>query len=314
MRLGPLVVGGAVILLAGGLSCSSPSETVQQPDDPSGDSSGSGGESAQPRPAYEKRAIDAGGIVSARDEVGRPRFIWATRRIDASPGSTPEAAARQHFSRFAPAYGVEKNAVARTASLDVAATTRTRTGDYLVRLRQKVDGLEVYQGEVKIVMRSDMSLIALSGTPSDLTGAKPGGDFALSAGQALSRALGDLYGIAVPDGSTSSAKAARAPYVWLDLPSSSQIKLSEPARAKPVLYRDGNKLVKAYFMEFFSSDGPSTDSDAFRYIVAASDGRVLEQADLTHDVAFTYRVYADADAEGRPADGPTARPHAAPDR
>ena len=304
MRLRPLVLGGAVILLAGGLSCSSPSGT-DLPDDPSGNGSGSDGESAQPRPAYEKRAIDAGGIVSAKDEVGRPRFIWATRRIDASPGSTPEAAAQEHLVRFAPAYGVEKNAVVSNSSLDAAGTTRTRGGDYLVRLRQKVDGLEVYQGDVKIVMRSDMSLIALSGTPSDLTGSKPGGGFDLSAGQALSRALEDLYGISVPDASTSSAKAATGAHVWLDMPASSPIKLSEPARARPILYREGGKLVRAYFMEFYSSDGLSTDSDAFRYIVAADNGRVLEHADLTHDVAFTYRVYADADAEGRPFDGPT---------
>ena len=278
---------------------------------------------AKPPPPYAKRAIDAGGIISASDQDGRPRFIWATQRLEAAPGSTPQEAARQHFRRFAPAYGIERATAtlatsSSPAAVEVGSINRTREGDYLVRLVQKVDGLDLYRSDVKVVMRSDLSLIALTGTPSDLTGAKPAASsFQLSDGQALSRALGHLYGVAVPDAAASKSKTAQGSYSWLDLPSSAGVKLSEPARAKKIVYRDGDRLVKAYAMEFYSSDGSSTDSEAFRYIVAADDGRVLERNNLTADAAFTYRVFAETEGDLRPLDGPledfTPHPTGQPD-
>jgi hypothetical protein len=156
-------------------------------------------------------------------------------------------------------------------------------------------------------MRPDLSLIALTGTPSQVTGVKAASArFALGAGQALGIALSDLYGVTVPDGIASSTKAAQAPHIWLDIPASSPVALVEPARARKVFVPSGDRLVPAYFMEFFSHDQPGTSSDAFSYLIAADDGRVLDRHDLTADVAFRYRVFADADAEGRPADGPTA--------
>jgi large repetitive protein len=294
---------GALLLIAGGLSCSAPSSSAPPADDPSG--------SINTGAFYEKRANDAGGLVTASDDDGRPRFIWAASRPAARPGSTPESAARQHFDRFAPAYGITGKSL---AEVNAASTTRTRRGDYLVRLGQKVDGIELYRAEVKVLMQSDLSLVALSGTPSQLTGAKPGERrFQLSAGQALSRALTDLYSEPVPDALASATKAAQGSFAWLELPPSSAIKLSEPARAKKVLFRSGERLIGAYFMEFYSSHGLTPDSDAYSYVIAADDGRVLERRNLTQDVAFTYRVFADSDAEGRPFDGPVAdyTPHPA---
>ena len=296
---------GALLILVGGISCSAPSGTTSPPGDPS-DPSGS----VKVGALYKERAVSAGGLVTASDDDGRPRFIWASRRPAASPNSTPEQAAREHFTRFAPAYGLEGGAA---ANVEVGSISRTRRGDYLVRLTQKVDGVDVYRSEVKVVMQSDLALIALSGTPS-LGGAKPAdAAFRIAPGQALSRALSHLYGVAVPDAATSSARAVQGSETWLELPQAGSVQLSEPARARKVLYRSGDRLIAAYFMEFFSSNGPSTSSDAYSYVVAAGDGRVLEQHNLTSDAAFNYRVFAEATPEGRPLDGPIAdfTPHPA---
>jgi hypothetical protein len=306
MRSG-LVARGALLLLAGGISCSAPSGTAPPDRPPTG--------AVQTRSTFESHAIKAGGIVTAVDDDGYPRFIWARSRMDAASGSSPEAAAGQHFTRFASAYGIDGEA---RSGVDVGSVNRTGRGDYVVTLRQQVDGVELYRGMVRVVMRSDLSLIALSGTPSAVSGAKPDARrFMLTPGQALSRSLTHLYGVAVPEGAATSIKADQAPYVWLDLPAPATVQLSEPARAKKIYFRDGDDLVAAYFVEFFSSREQSTNSDAYRYLIAADDGRVLERTNLTHDVAFNYRVFAEPTAEGRPFDGPvsdfTPHPTGVPD-
>lgn len=295
-----ILVRGALLLLAGGISCAAPSGTAP-PDDPPGvDPSG---------PTGEVPASELGGLVSSVDIDGRPRFIWAKQRVAASPGLTVEDAAREHFARFAPSFGIRAHEVAEVAATPVG---NTRGGDHIIRLGQKVDGIEVYRSEVKVVMRSDLSLVAITGTPAPAVAAKPAASqFALTPGQALGRALSHLYRAAIPDAATSSLKAAEGPYTWLDLPSASSVKLSEPARAKKVFVPVGDALVPAYFIEFFSENGTGTGSDAYRYVVAADDGRVLDRRNLTADVAFSYRVYADSNAEGRPVEGPQANftPH-----
>src|SRR5262249_14906139 len=62
----------------------------------------------------------------------------------------------------------------------------------------------------------------------------------------------------------------------------------------------------------------TTDGDAYRYIFAADDGRLLERTNLKHYAAFNYRVWADDPANGgRPFDGPinalTPHPTGMPD-
>lgn len=290
-----ILIRGALLLLAGGFSCAAPSGTAPQGSPPA---------DVSPRSPDEVRASGAGGIVTAVDDDGRPRFIWASQRLAASPGLSAEDAAREHFARFAPSFGIGAHELAGMTATSLGGTRR---GDHVIRLGQSVDGIEIHRSEVRVVMRPDLSLIALSGTPSPVVAAKPAASqFRLTPGQALSRALSHLYGAAVPDAAASSLRAADPPNVWLDLPPSSSIELSEPARARKVFFLSGDRLVPAYFLEFFSGKGGGTTSEAYSYVVAADDGRVLEQRNLTSDVAFSYRVYADADGDGQPADGPQA--------
>ena len=301
--LGTVLLAG---LLAGIVSCTTPSGPVPGTAPP-----GARPVASQPRAAYAARATAAGGVVVSVDKVGLPRFIWATTMQAAAKASSPEAAARQHFARFAPAYGIEGDAADRVT---VETVSRTPHGEVLARLRQNVDGIEVYRGEIKVVMRPDLSLVALAGTPSSVTGAKPAHRrFLITSGKALGKALEHLYGVAVPAASAGAARAAQPSYDWLDLPSGASVRLSEPARAKKVFYRVGDHLVAAYFIEFYSSRGQTTSSDAYRYLVAADDGRVLERYNLTADVAFKYRVFAETTGDFRPLDGPIAdyTPHPA---
>jgi MYXO-CTERM domain-containing protein len=73
---------------------------------------------------------------------------------------------------------------------------------------------------------------------------------------------------------------------------------------KPILAPDGAHLVAAYFVELVLGSPARPESEVFRYLVAADDGRVLERRNLVADEAFTYRAWADP-ATFRPLDAPT---------
>jgi len=267
-----------------------------------GDSAGKPPATRVARSEYSARAAAAGGLVTSVDADGVPRFIWAAGAQPARHSGTPEQAALEHVARFAPAYGIDG-----AAGIRVASTTRTPRGDQLVRMVQEVDGIEIYRAELKAVVRPDLSLVALAGTPSRVTGARPADRvFRLTPGQAVSRALGDLYKASVPDGFESSMKEVEGNDRWVELPSLAAVQLSEPARARKVFFRDGDRLVAAYMTEFYSSRDARTDADAWRYLIAADDGRVLERQNLTEADAFNYRVYARNIGQKSPTDGPQA--------
>ena len=53
--------------------------------------------------------------------------------------------------------------------------------------------------------------------------------------------------------------------------------LSQPARAKRVMYRLPERLEPAYYVEV---DTPAPDDEHFGYVVGARDGRMLSRNDL----------------------------------
>ena len=60
----------------------------------------------------------------------------------------------------------------------------------------------------------------------------------------------------------------------------------------------------AYFLEVFGRTPASSDVDAYAYVIAADDGRLLYRENLTHNDAFTYRVWADTTGDMRCNDSP----------
>ena len=253
-----------------------------------------------PAPPSARRCwpCSAGGVVTSADAAGRPRFIRAvTRPAVAIAAVAPEAAAREHFARFAPAYGLAGDG--RRPGSKPARTGRTPAG--------RLPGAHAPAGRRHR---------GLPGRPQGRHAARP------VAGRPVGHALGHRRGqagrrplradpragpAAGPRGPVRRRPArgdrrrrprrprARSepgqPDVWLDLPRRRRrCSCPSPARARPIYYREGpgdERLVAAYFLEFFSSAERATTSDAYRYLVAAQDGRVLERHNLTADAAFT---------------------------
>lgn len=253
--------------------------------------------SAPPR----RVAAAVGGHASSVDQRGVPRFVWATNRKAAPVGKSPEDAARWHLSRYAPAQRLRS---ADLSTAEVAFTQNFGPGGYVVGLRQKVGGVEVYNGTVKVLMRPSRELVAISGSLQSTAAHLLDRNFRLGPEHALAGALTDLYGRPFAPAEMVDLKQPQENYQRFQL-SSKELRFTDPARVKKVYFPENGRLVPAYYVEFLAGRPTEDANDGYAYIVAANDGRILNRQDLVANEAFNYRVWADP-ADGRPLDGPQA--------
>lgn len=230
--------------------------------------------------------------------TGAPSLLWAAGRI-APDADTPEAAARAHLSRLARRDGLGPRAVEQA---DLRSVHRIG-GAVIVQLFRRHDGLEVVPGEVRVLMRGDLSLIAVSGAlPGRVAPAKddawtldPEGAVALAATHTLGRRV-----------EPSELRPARTTEdaVYFEAAGPSVLALPTPARARRVLFVKGDLPRYAYLVEGYFGTLEHPEALARRTVVAARDGALLEVRDLTADADFTYRVWAENTGDLRPLDGP----------
>ena len=269
---------------------------------------------AQPqRSSSEKSRVDlaaeAGGIVTSVDSDGVPKFVWAAGAKRGPAGATHDGAARWHLRQFARALDVTP---ADVSAADIVAIQTLTSGDVIVELRQRLAGVEVMGSNVKVLMRGDdHQLVAISGRPRSTIGAAT--RWERSREQALAAALSAQFGAQIA--ASSIATEAVSGEQRFRLPGGSGLEMSEAAAVRPVMFPLGGRLVAAYVTEFYAGQADSVDASAFRYVVAADDGRVLERRDLTVSEKkippsdppamdeFNYRVYAEPFNQ-RPLDGP----------
>jgi hypothetical protein len=211
--------------------------------------------------------------------------------------------------RFSRAHNVTPADLAESSARSIHVTN---SGDVIVTMRQQHEGLDVYGSDVKVLMRGDHSLVAISGHPVATGGAQT--RVARTPQDALAAALSDRFGAAVY---ASSIEAVAAPdgRQRFQIAAGSDLRMPEAAPVRAILYPSGGGLIAAYVTDFFAGTADSNESAAFRYVIAADDGRVLERRDLTVYEAgpnppsapppaeFHYRVFADP-ATQRPLDGP----------
>ena len=249
------------------------------------------------------------GVVAARDPGrGVPALLWTPGAPAAPRGLSAADAAREHLGRHAQAYGVSSAALAGLRTRFVHDTGR---GGIVVVLRQSVGGVDVFHGDIKLLLDRQHRLVAISGSPHPA--AHPGAvrPFVRSAPSAVTTALRDLYG----DAAAAVQLAPLAPrHGWqeLELASSTALRFDRPARLTRVWFPVGEALVPAQLVELHTRRGG--ERDVFQYVVAADDGRVLYRRDATARDSYQYRVWAEADGDRRPLDGPLVdwNPYPAP--
>ena len=258
-----------------------------------------------------------GGFIASVDQTtGRPTFVFAPKSTSKPQGADAASAARAHLAAFRDVYGLSDEAL-RTAT--VQQVHDTGRGGIIVHFRQRLDGIEVFESDAKVLMRRNRELVALSGSlhPRATKLARPGTrDFKLTPSTAVERSLKDLFGSDADGVKLSQDKDVdHAGYFRFSVANGkTPLVFSDPARAKKVFYPVGDELVPAYFVEVYAANKPTTSSEYVRYIVAAADGRILQRKNLSADIGF--KVFADP-VDGRPLDGPnvdlTPHPTGIPD-
>jgi MYXO-CTERM domain-containing protein len=267
---------------------------------------------ANPLARVSELAGRFGGLVASIDEQrGVPNFLWAVRGAHAAPppGTTPEAAARKYLQELAPVYGLSKMALRMAQVVQVHDLGQ---GAVVVTLRQRIHGADVHRNEVKVVMRQNLELVAISGNlhADAVPTGKPGSrTFRRGPEEALAAALKDRHEIAVDRKDVVDTQRVVGDYGYFDVAPGSAFRaanlhLVEPARVKKVFSPMPDRVVPAYFVEILSGEVKSVHSTGTAYVISADDGHVLFRQNLTHSDAFDYRVWAEPN--GRPLDGPQA--------
>ena len=186
----------------------------------------------------------------------------------------PIASARDHVVQLASVWNVSPLAV---PVLDEVGAVRI-PGGTITRVRQTIDGMPVWGGELRVLVRDNGELQTITGT---LVGRDRVRSWRM-----------------IDDRASAVARAARGAHV-------------DQALARTVWYPSGDALIAAWAVDAYTSDPASARGDATRTILAGDDGRVLERYSLEADAAFSYKVYAETSGEKHPLDGPQvdATPH-----
>ncbi len=252
--------------------------------------------------------VSPDGVAASIDEKsGVPTFLWAGKQQPVPPlafAGSAEGVATFYVGAYAHRWNLPATII---DSLELAHVHDTGRGGIVVTFRQRFGGIEVFRGEVKVLLARNLELVALSGSPSSRVKGK--GAFKLGAGDAITVGLNDLYGTSTKPADIVALKKQVADYHYFDLSSAAakqaRITLTEPFRLKKVFFPMPSGIVPAYWFEILASKADKGGSEVFVYVVAADDGRLLLRSNLTESDVNSYRVWADP-ADGRPLDGPTA--------
>jgi hypothetical protein len=294
-RIRALVLPG--VALASTVSCSSSPPAGPQP--------------AQVQPTSDQSAVSLGVAIDARDERGAPRLMRAIVPRRALAGMTPEQAAHDHLAALAPLW-IQR---APASELSTLGVERLRNGASIVRVRQRVEQVEIHHGELRVLVGGDGSLAAVSGTMRPDSG---GIAFRSTATAAAEAALDALYG---PSRARPAIRegAEQAGHVALTVAANPAFDV-RVARAKRELWPDGDRLVPVWTVELLAETigaGGAIESAGRRYLIGDDDGQVVREVDLIANDSFVYRAFADATGNRNPLDGPlqsfNPHPTGAPD-
>jgi MYXO-CTERM domain-containing protein len=257
-----------------------------------------------------------GSAVALARSPGRdvPTMLVSPSAAVPAAGLTAEEAARFHLTNLRGEYRVPKSALTGMRLRFVHDTGR---GGIIVALRQLLAGVEVFHGDVKVLLdRRDHRLLGVAGAPHPA--AVPGNRqlFTLTKPQAITSALTDLYGASTAAVSLRPNGQRRGGWEHFEVAGAGSLKFREPARVKPVYFPLGDALVPAWFVEVQVRRGRG-QVDAYQHVVAADDGRLLYRRNLTDDDQYKYRVWAEPGGDRQPLDGPyedwTPHPTGLPD-
>ncbi|MDC0744023.1 M36 family metallopeptidase [Polyangium mundeleinium] len=267
---------------------------------------------AQPTPAGAPRILRSpigGHVTSVHPHSGAPTFFWAARDqagTQALVASTkPDLAARKALVSAAEMLKVPEAAIQGTVVREIHDRG---AGGVVVRLGQEIDGVEVFRGGANVMLDRSHRLVAAANNlhPAAFAGNKRvSRTFVVTPQGALASAFRDFHGTELPTANLIP-RGEKGRYQTFDLLPAQGHALGGPARVKKVYFPLPDRLVPAYYLEIRPREVDQKNAGLYGYVIAADDGRVLYRQNLSHDVVFNYRVWAEANGDKRPLDGPQA--------
>lgn len=259
------------------------------------------------------------GVLSTHydEQLDRPTFIWASDNV----GKGLDFYAYKHGEgalSYAPAY--LKQFASRLkivpSSIDQAELVFLHDdgeGPVIARYQQRVNGLEVMNRQLNVVMNQNLELIAITGYFATAKAARNEGfsnAFRGGPTKAMNAMFNDL-GIGVSAYNlydTTQSKAGFSQFAPLagstaSLKAATGIQLTAPVGAKKVLFPVDGALVPGYLMLVRASVAGNQDSLAYAYVASADGSRVLYRKNLVSQDSYQYRVFADATTK-HPDDSP----------
>lgn len=259
------------------------------------------------------------------ERLGVPSFLalrpgMALLSTTAAKKLTAESAARAHLKSFADLYQLSP------AEIDAAPLHHIEqlfNGAVLAKFTNQKDGIEIFRESATVLMKSPSEASAIGGSlgpTSNVTVISSSrlALFKLGPADAVASALGDYdFDASIAPRLVRAEQPPRvadlgaAGYQRFSLPPDATVstltRMSEPARTKPVWFRVAEGLVPAHYVELQMADAVTGSDDYYSYVIAADDGRILFRNNLTTNVAFTYKVWAEASGINLPLPGPQGR-------
>ncbi|MBK8257751.1 MAG: M36 family metallopeptidase [Polyangiaceae bacterium] len=253
-----------------------------------------------------------GVVASVAPHRGVPTFFWADRARAALDGplthAPPAEQAMAFVHRNARLYGLSPAALEAAYVREVHDTGR---GGIVVILGQRIDGVELFQTEMKVLLDRGGRLVAIGGnlhgsaTPTAKSGELA---FTLDAAQAVAVAATDTFRTPLQAGDLARLDREKAGYGYFALApgpktAGGKLAFATPARAKKVFYALPGRLVPAYYLEVDAAQEAGTSSELRGYVIAADNGEILVRRNLVQDASYKYRVWADSAAPFVPSSG-----------
>jgi len=273
------------------------------------------------------------GHVVSHDARGAARFVRAGAKAERTPlAVSAETAARVHLARHARLLGLRE---ADVRGIPLTATHAVPGGAKVLQFEQRAGGIEVFRSRASVVVDATNNLVSIGSTLRPMAGtasahAATVKGFPAPAEAAIAKAYIEQFGRALPEGavrdrgarhngtSAAAAVSAEGEVRGYSVATSKDAPRVLEATAKRVMYADADGLSPAYYVELLVRAPQSKENRAYAYVVGAGDGRLRYRASLTQNETFQYRVWAEADGNHIPMDGPlvdyTPHPTGVPDK
>ncbi|QSQ16426.1 myxosortase-dependent M36 family metallopeptidase [Myxococcus landrumensis] len=286
----------------------------------------------RPLPSSAANASQRGlRINSVEGRLGVPTFVFREPALNAGSvaakasrpvtKSSANQAAREHLRGVADLYRMGSTDVDGAELRQVHLPNDSR-GAVIATYGRRVNGIEVFRSEVKVVMDASQQLVAIAGylPPRQQDDEKNAmaSAFRVSAPQAISKAFQDMTGAALDTRALAPAgtKGDYSSY-QVDRSLLSTHGFGEAPRSKKILFPMPDGLVPAYYVEVNAGTAQNPEASYKAYVISARDGSMLLKHDLTESEQFTYNVWANPTTkvpyDGPQGDGPTPHPTGLPD-